>query len=87
MAEKNQREIDDALGELISISEAARIRKVSHTAIQDLIKRDKLTVVAVGGRRLLRRGEVESFQPEPVGRPPKAKAGTSKAGKKRNGKG
>ena len=86
MVEKNQKDIDGTLGELISISEAARIRKVSHTAIQDLIKRGKLAVVTVGGRRLLRRGEVESFQPESVGRPPKAKAGTSKAGKKRGRK-
>ena len=86
MVEKKQKDIDGALGELISISEAARIREVSHTAIQDLIKRGKLTAIIVGGRRLLTRGEVESFQPESVGRPPKAKAESSKAGKKRGGK-
>jgi excisionase family DNA binding protein len=57
------------MDDLISISEAARIRNVSHSAIQDLIERGRLEAVSVAGRRLLRRAEVENFQPEPIGRP------------------
>jgi excisionase family DNA binding protein len=71
------------LSDLISISEAARVRDVSHTAIQDLIKRGKLTSIKIGGRQFLSRSEVESFQPESVGRPPKAKAESSKVNKKK----
>lgn len=73
---------DSDLDNLISISEAARIRQVSHTAIQDLIKREKLSAIKIGGRQFLRRSEVESFQPESVGRPPKAKAESSKISKR-----
>jgi excisionase family DNA binding protein len=62
------------INDMISISEAARIRNVSHGAIQDLIKREKLNSFTVGGRRLLSRKEVENFKPEPVGRPAKEAA-------------
>lgn len=61
------------VSDLISIGEAAEIRGVSYQAIQDLIKREKLFSYKVGGRRLLSKKEVESFQPEPVGRPSKDK--------------
>jgi excisionase family DNA binding protein len=69
-----------SLSDLISISEAARVREVSHTAIQDLIKRGKLSSVEIGGRRFVSRSEVESYVPEPIGRPSTKKAG--KKGKK-----
>jgi excisionase family DNA binding protein len=59
------------IADLISISEAARLRGVSHAAIQDLLMRGKLSAVEVAGRRLLSRAEVASFQPEPVGSPGK----------------
>lgn len=65
MKKKEKESMDD----LISISEAARIRGVTHGAIQDLIARDKLTPVVVAGRRLLRRGEVKGYKPERAGRP------------------
>jgi excisionase family DNA binding protein len=52
------------LSDLISISEAARIREVSHSAIQDLIKRGKLSSVEIGGRRFMSRIEVESYVPK-----------------------
>lgn len=62
------------LNDLISIAEAARIRGVTHAAIQDLIKRNKLEVTEIGGRRFLSRKEVEIYEPEqPLGRPPKDK--------------
>ena len=59
--------------DMISISDAAQIRGVSHGAIQDLIKRKRLASFDIGGRRLLSRKEVESFQPKSVGRPAKVK--------------
>ena len=61
----------EVLGDLISISEAARVRDVSHAAIQDLIRRGKLSPIKVGGRRFVRRSDVENYQPEPIGRPSK----------------
>lgn len=73
------------LENLISISEAARIREVSHSAIQDLIKREKLTAIEIGGRRFLNRDEVENFEPESIGRPPKEKS-SKKVMKKANKK-
>lgn len=62
------------MSDLISISEAARLRGVTHGAIQDLIARGKLTATEVAGRRLLKRGDVVSFEPSTPGRPPKSKA-------------
>ncbi|HEY9401759.1 MAG TPA: helix-turn-helix domain-containing protein [Pyrinomonadaceae bacterium] len=79
---KDKKDSNEDFDGLISISEAARIRSVSHTAIQDLIKREKLSSIEIGGRRFLRRDEVVSFIPESVGRPQKAKAGASKVSKK-----
>ena len=60
------------MGELISISQAARLRGVSPQAIDDLIKRGRLEAVEVAGRRLLRRSDVEGFTPETGGRGRKA---------------
>jgi hypothetical protein len=54
--------------DLISQTEAARIRGVSPQAITDLIDRGRLTVYEVAGKRLLSRGEVENYatgQPGP----------------------
>jgi excisionase family DNA binding protein len=75
---KDKKDSGEDLEGLISISEAARVRSVSHAAIQDLIKREKLSSIEIGGRRFLRRDEVESFSPESVGRPPKSAPGTEK---------
>ncbi len=66
-----KKDLEEGLSDLISISEAARIRDVSHTAIQDLIRRGKLAPIEVGGRRFVRRSAIENFQPEPRGRPAK----------------
>lgn len=69
-----KQDVDD----LVSISEAARIRGVTPQAIDDLLRREKLTAVVVAGRRLLRRSDVESFEP---GRD----AQKSKGGRKKGG--
>ncbi len=85
MMKKDIKDSDAGVAGLISISEAARVRNVSHAAIQDLIKREKLSAVEIGGRRFLQRDEVESYTPESIGRPPKAKPEQSN-GKKRGKK-
>jgi plasmid maintenance system antidote protein VapI len=45
-------------------AEAARIRGVSQQAIANLIRRGKLLAVAVAGRTLVLRSEVEAFVPQ-----------------------
>jgi len=66
---------DEELERYISQAEAARIRGVSKQAIADLIKRGRLSSVAVAGRTVVLRTEVEDFVPKPtVGRPPKKNA-------------
>jgi excisionase family DNA binding protein len=50
------------LEDLISLTEAARLRGVTLAAIQDLIRRDRLQAVEVGGRRFLNRSDVMAFR-------------------------
>ena len=55
----------------ISQAEAARIRNVSRQAISRLIKKGRFNTLTIGGKVLLQRSEVESYEPEPPGRKPK----------------
>jgi excisionase family DNA binding protein len=55
----------------VSQAEAARIRGVTRQAIGRLIKKGRLQVWLVGGRSLVRRGEVETYSPKIAGRRPK----------------
>jgi len=55
----------------ISQAEAARLRGVSRQAIAILVKKGRLSVMKIGGRLLVLRKDVEKFEPEPAGRPPK----------------
>jgi excisionase family DNA binding protein len=48
-------------------AEAARLRNVSPQAISTLIKRGRLTTFMVGGKKRLKRSEVEVFQSLPPG--------------------
>jgi excisionase family DNA binding protein len=66
----------------VSQAEAARIRGVSQQGIADLVRRGRLQSIEIGGRKLVRRSEVEAFVPMPIGRPPK-KAGHKKAASKK----
>lgn len=59
--------------DLVSQAEAAQLRGVTRAAISDLIKRHKLRSLAVAGRTLVFRSEVESYQPDAPGRPRKNK--------------
>jgi excisionase family DNA binding protein len=72
----------EELLDLISQTEAARLRGVSPEAIADLIRRGRLSPVDVGGKRFLRRSEVESFEKQKGGRP-LTKKSTKKASKRK----
>jgi hypothetical protein len=60
------------LNELITPTQAARIRGVTRAAITALIKRQRLPAIEIAGRPFLRRSDVENFAPEKPG--PKAQA-------------
>jgi predicted DNA-binding protein (UPF0251 family) len=60
MKKKSKRLID--LDDLISQTEAARLRGISRAAISDLIKRERLQKVEIGGHVFLFRSEVEAFE-------------------------
>jgi excisionase family DNA binding protein len=62
---------DGAADEWISQAEAARIRGVSRQAIAELVKRQRLETLSIGGRLLVRRKQIEQFKAQPVGRHPK----------------
>lgn len=59
----------EELLDLISVTEAAKLRGVTRQAILDLISRGKIQAVEVGGRRFVRRSEVRSYKPSKGGRP------------------
>jgi hypothetical protein len=68
MAQSKKRAGGDA-DDLVSISEAARLRGVTPQAIDDLLARGRLAVAAeIAGRRLLRRSDVLAFKPATPGR-------------------
>lgn len=59
-------------GDLITITQAARLRGVTPQAIDSLLSRGRLKAAAVvAGRRLLRRSDVLKFRPGRPGRPKK----------------
>ncbi len=72
----------EELIDLITQSEAARLREVSPEAIADLIRRGRLTAIELGGRKFLRRSEVVKFEALPGGRPSAKKAASKKKGSK-----
>lgn len=55
--------------DLITQSEAARLRGVSPEAIADLIRRERLDSYEVAGRLHVRRRDVLKFEPKKGGRP------------------
>ncbi len=63
--------------ELLTVSEAARLRGVGETAIRNLVYRGRLASVRLYGRVLFRREDIERFERERPG-PKKA---TQKKGK------
>lgn len=57
----------------VSQAEAAEIRGVTRQAIARLVKKGRFQTLPVGGRVLLKRSEVEEFQPKQPGPVPKPK--------------
>lgn len=57
----------DQLSELVTVSEAAKVRNVTRQAIHALIERGRLRSVNMFGRVLLYRSEVEAFEKETPG--------------------
>lgn len=67
---KKEKNDKGEVGDLISQAEAARIRGVSRAAIRDLIRRERLRSITVGGRELVYRSEVEAFEKDKPGPKP-----------------
>lgn len=57
------------VNDLMTQAEAAEIRGVSRAAITDLVKRGRLRVVEMFGKKLVYRSEVVSFQKDSKGWP------------------
>ena len=64
---KKVKKDEDVMSDLISQAQAARIRGVTRAAILDLIRRERLRSVTVGGRQLVYRSEVEQFEKDKPG--------------------
>jgi hypothetical protein len=67
------------LSDFISQAEAARIKQVTPQSISELVKRGRLKSYLIGGRKFLKRTEIEAFQPKSPG--PQSKRSGKKAPK------
>ena len=65
-----------SLEDLVSISDAARLRGVTPQSIDELITRGRLPAVEIAGRRLLNRSDVLNFKKDKPG--PKKAGGVGK---------
>lgn len=71
---------------LISTSEAAERLGVHITRVQVLIREGRLPAQRIGRTYVVNEDDLRLVEDRKPGRPPKAKAATPKAGKKRGGK-
>ncbi len=69
--------------DLITQSEAARLRGVSPEAIADLIRRGRLAAYVVAGRAHVRRSDVIKFKAEKGGRPVRTRSQKTSAARKK----
>ena len=69
MAKKKDITKSDQISDLISQTEAARLRGVTRGAIQDLIRRRRIRTVQVAGRSLVYRSEILNYVKGEPGRP------------------
>jgi excisionase family DNA binding protein len=67
-----------SIDDLITQSDAARLRGVSRQAIHTLIQRGKLSTYVVAGHVLVSRTEVENFKEGRRGRRPASSKGTQR---------
>jgi excisionase family DNA binding protein len=71
MTNDNKQAVIDPVSDLISQTEAARLRGVTRAAIQDLVRRGRIRSVNVGGRALVYRSEIVNYEQGEPGRPRK----------------
>jgi len=64
--------------EWVSQAGAAKIRGVTRQAIARLLAKGRFTTLSIGGKVLLKRSEVEEFEPKPPGPSPRAKSSKRK---------
>jgi excisionase family DNA binding protein len=69
MTNDNKQPVTDPVSDLISQTEAARLRGVTRAAIQDLVRRGRIRSVNVGGRALVYRSEIVNYEQGEPGRP------------------
>jgi excisionase family DNA binding protein len=81
---KNDSSLNPALW--ISQSEAAKMRGVSRQAIANLVKKDRFRTLKIGGKTLLHRQDVETYQDKPPGPEPKSKPTPKKSPAKKAAK-
>jgi excisionase family DNA binding protein len=67
MPKRQEKKKSDDLDDLITQTEAARLRGVSRAAIRALILRGRIRSVEMFGRNLVYRSEVLSFEKEKTG--------------------
>lgn len=72
--------------DLITPVHAAEQRGVSRQAMNNLIRRGKFQTVWIDGVPFLRKEDVEAYEPEPAGRPPKAEKTKAAPAHKRKSK-
>lgn len=80
MADKNSEE------DLLTVQDAAAFKNVTRSRIYQWIEAERLQKFEKYGRTLVSRRELEAIEPLSAGRPPKAKAETSKAANTKSGK-
>lgn len=71
MSKKKTAQETDDMADLISQAEAARLRGVTRAAIQDLVRRERIRSVNVGGRALVYKSEIVNYEQGEPGRPRK----------------
>lgn len=69
----NVNQFIEDLSDLITQSDAARLRGCSRQAIANLVDKGRLTTFEVAGIKLVSRKEILSFEALPPGRKPKLK--------------
>ena len=67
MTKKEKNAGSDEMDDLITQSEAARIRGISLPSINELVRRGRLRSKEVFGKKLVYRSEVEAFEKEKPG--------------------
>jgi excisionase family DNA binding protein len=69
MTKKKAEQEKNDMADLISQAEAARLRGVTRAAIQDLVRRGRISSANVGGRSLVYRSEIVNYEQGEPGRP------------------